>query len=385
LVTAAALIRSTSAAGPANSLSFLMTRWEIRDNNMVRRITPYKRAYQSMAIYPQTPGNRAQAIMMPVARPVAAAPTPIHTTSLPNTPQGLSLAQGLGADLTVTWSAPAIDDTHGAAAGYNLQYSPAGASNWTTVSNVTSPYDLSGLAAGIGIDVRIQSTNAAGASTWSAASTLTTAIGQSAPNAPTISAVVAPPDGTNTSLLVTWTAPTADSTHSAAAGYNLRYRTSTTGSWTTVSGVTSPHTIIGLAGATAIDVEVQATSSSGTPGIWSDVSTGSTWGATVVPGDWSAATTQVHGANIAPNGGVNLIATPAPTAVTGAAFGWSSSASSMPTTANLISAAPDSQANGWGQYFAAPATSGTYYLWMLAQGSGGLTIGALVTPPITVL
>ena len=34
--------------------------------------------------------------------------------------------------------------------------------------------------------------------------------------------------------------------------------------------------------------------------------------------------------------------------------------------------------------FNAPATAGTYYLWMLAQGSAGSTIGALVTSAITV-
>ena len=37
-----------------------------------------------------------------------------------------------------------------------------------------------------------------------------------------------------------------------------------------------------------------------------------------------------------------------------------------------------------GAYFTAPATPGTYYLWLLAQGSGGVTIGALVSSAITV-
>ncbi len=321
--------------------------------------------------------------MMSASRRTAPTPTQDPTTSRPSTPQGLSLAQGFGSDLTVTWSAPATDSSHDAASGYNLQYGPAGAGNWTTVSNVTSPYELTGLAADTAIDVRIQSTNAAGASAWSAASTLTTAAGQSAPNAPAVTSVVAPPDGTNANLLVSWTAPTTDSTHGAATGYNLRYRTSGAGSWTTVSGVTSPYTIIGLPGATPIDVAVQATSAAGTPSLWSDVGSATTWGATVAPGDWTAATTQVHGASVAPNGGANLTAIPAPTLVTGAAFAWSSSASTVPST-NLIEAAPDGQTNGWGQYFTAPATSGTYYLWMLAHGPGGATIGARVTPPITV-
>ncbi len=81
--------------------------------------------------------------------------------------------------------------------------------------------------------------------------------------------------------------------------------------------------------------------------------------------------------------GFSITAAAAPTAVTGAAFAWSVSPSVRPTT-NLIAAATDGQTNGWGQYFTAPATSGTYYLWMLAQGSGGVTTGALVSSAITV-
>jgi hypothetical protein len=78
-----------------------------------------------------------------------------------------------------------------------------------------------------------------------------------------------------------------------------------------------------------------------------------------------------------------MTATPAPTAVTGAAFAWSSNASTIPTT-GLITAGTDGQNHGWAQYFNAPATAGTYYLWMLAQSAGATTSGALVTSAITV-
>jgi hypothetical protein len=78
-----------------------------------------------------------------------------------------------------------------------------------------------------------------------------------------------------------------------------------------------------------------------------------------------------------------MTAVAAPTAVTGTAFAWSTSASTIPTS-GLIAAAGDGQTNGWAQYFNAPATAGTYYLWMLAQGSGAVTTGALVTSAITV-
>jgi hypothetical protein len=82
----------------------------------------------------------------------------------------------------------------------------------------------------------------------------------------------------------------------------------------------------------------------------------------------------------------------APTAVTGAAFAWSSSSSTVPTT-GLLAAATDGQssgqATGWAAYISAPATvgNGTYYLWMLAQAgtvASPTTIGAFVTTAITV-
>ena len=258
-----------------------------------------------------------------------------HNRVRTNAPSAASLAQGTGSNLTVTWTAPAVDSTHNAATGYNLRSSPSGAGTWTPVSGVTSPYTLTGLAAGaaydvqvqsfngLGLsawstpstlttaaavyipntpgaagpgtgqrqqphgdldglgdrrhaqrrdrlqsaiqpvrrrhvdnrvrgvtspytltglaagaafDVQVQSSNAAGASGWSATSTLTTAAaGPYAPNAPAIASVAPPPDGTNTKLTVTWTAPTVDSTHGAATGYNLRYSPSGAGTWTTMS------------------------------------------------------------------------------------------------------------------------------------------------------
>jgi hypothetical protein len=304
-------------------------------------------------------------------------------TAAPNMPT-VALAQGTGSDLMVTWAVPAIDSTHNAATGYNLRSSPSGAGTWTVVPGVTSPYDLSGLAAGAAIDVQLQSVNAAGTSAWSATSTLSTSTAPTfAPNAPAISGVAPLADGTVTKLSVTWTAPAVDSTHYAATGYNVRSSPHGAGTWTTVSGVTNPYTLTGLSGATAIDVEVQGTNAAPSPGAWSSITTGTTWGTTVAPGTWSVSASQVHAVNVAPNGGANTIATPAPTAVTGAVFAWSASNTTVPTT-GLIAAASDGQTNGWGAYFAAPATAGTYYLWSLAQGAGATTIGALVTPTVTV-
>src|SRR5208282_4029909 len=129
---------------------------------------------------------------------------------------------------------------------------------WTTVTGVTSPYSLSGLATGAAIDVQLQSSNAAGTSAWSVTSTLTTAA--AAPNTPGAASLA---QGTGSNLTVTWTAPTVDSTHSAATGYNLRSSPAGAGSWTIVSGVTSPYSLSGLVAGAAIDVQLQSSNAAG--------------------------------------------------------------------------------------------------------------------------
>jgi len=305
-------------------------------------------------------------------------------SAVPNAPGAPSLARGNGSDLLVSWTAPATDVAHSVATAYSVRWSPSGAGTWTTVPGVSSPYDLSGLASNAAIDVAVQASNAGGAGAWSAASTLTTgSAGPFAPNAPAIASAAPPPDGTAGKLAIVWTAPTVDGTHGAATGYNLRYSPSGANTWTTVPGVSSPYVLSGLAGGAAIDVEVQGTDAAASPGAWSATVTGTTWGVTVVQGNWVPAASQVHNTSVVPNGGANITATPAPTTVNAAVFAWSTSATVIPAT-GLIAAAADGQTNGWGQWFNAPATAGTYYLWMLVQGAGGGTIGALVSSAITV-
>src|SRR5271166_164908 len=101
-----------------------------------------------MPIYRPTPqvANRATATMQPFELPGSPAPQLPPAPQIANPPSAPSLAQGPGSDLTVTWTAPAIDSTHTAATGFNLGSSPSGAATWTIVSGVTSPYLLSGLA-----------------------------------------------------------------------------------------------------------------------------------------------------------------------------------------------------------------------------------------------
>ena len=188
-------------------------------------------------------------------------------TAVPNTPTGVSLAAGSGSSLIVTWVAPAGDSAHGVANSFNLRYSPAGAGTWNVVAGVTSPYTLSGLAAASAYDVQVESSNAAGVSAWSASGTATTAA--AAPNVPL---GVSLAQGAGSDLTVTWVAPATDSTHGAATRYNLRSSPSGAGTWTVVSGATSPYDLSGLAFSAAIDVQVQSANVSGSSA-WSATST----------------------------------------------------------------------------------------------------------------
>ena len=311
-------------------------------------------------------------------------PAVVGTPFIPNTPGAPVLTHGSGADLIVTWVVPPIDVSHSLATGFTLRYSLAGAATWTIVPNAVSPRTLTGLPAATAFDVQILASNPFGGSAWSASGTLMTGVvGPNAPNVPAIASVAPPPDGTAGKLKVVWTAPAVDAGHDAATGYNLRYSPSGANTWTVVTGATSPYTLTGLSGGATIDVEVQATNAAASPGAWSAATSGTAWGATVAQGGWVPAATQVHGTATAPNGGAQMFAVAAPTAVTGASFAWSASNTIVPTS-GLIAAGPDGQANGWGQWFNTPALAGTYYVWMLAQGSGGATIGALPGAAITV-
>jgi hypothetical protein len=297
----------------------------------------------------------------------------------PQVPDAPKLNVGSGSGLVVTWVGPAIDTSHGAATSFNLRFRVSGMGSWVTVPGVVSPHILTGLGADLAYDVAIQAADIAGTSAWSEFSTATTAT--AAPNAPAMVSAAPPPDGTADKLTVTWSPASVDSNHGAAISYNIRNSPTGAGSWSTATGVTSPHVITGLLGATEIDVEVQAVNSGGASA-WSAVTTGTTWGATVAPSNWGVAPTQTHSAIVMPNGGANMTAIAAPTAVTGAVLAWSTSALTIPIT-GLITAYGDGQANGWGMWFNNPDTPGTWYLWMLAR-NGSNIIGANVTGPITV-
>lgn len=165
----------------------------------------------------------------------------------PSTPSGISLVSG-DSQVTVTWK-PISNAT-----SYNLYYSGGAAAASVKVSNVTSPYTLTGLVDGKTYNFTLTAVNAGGESVASAS---TGALPQApVPGAPTgVSAAAA-----NSQVTLSWT------NVSGATSYNLYYLTSsgvTASTGNRVTAVTNPYTLPNLTNGTAYYFIVTAISAAG--------------------------------------------------------------------------------------------------------------------------
>ena len=188
-------------------------------------------------------------------------------TSAPGAPTGLTATASGATQIDLSWSAPG--STGGSAiTGYNIEVSPNGTSGWTDqVANTNSTattYAHTGLASGDTRHYRVSAINANGAGTASNVDSATTVQVPAA-----VSNVVAVPvPRTTDSLTVSWSAPD-NAGKPTLTGYDVRYRDSSGGSWTTVSeDATSTSLIIGGLRDAFYDVQVRALNADGS-GPWS--------------------------------------------------------------------------------------------------------------------
>ena len=88
------------------------------------------------------------------------------TTTIAGPNAVTALAAGTVTNFTVplSWTAPAIDGSHGAAATYTIQYRINGSSNWATAASgiATAYYTVTGLIAGLEYQFNVFGVNAAG-------------------------------------------------------------------------------------------------------------------------------------------------------------------------------------------------------------------------------
>ena len=197
----------------------------------------------------------------------AAAATRTTTTAAPNgtTP---SAAPGSPATTAVnlTWAASAVDGSHDAATAYQVNYSTDGAT-WVPSGGSLAGTATSATVSGLNILTlyyfQVVASNAGGSQAGGPATQTTAA---AAPNAATsVGASAGSP--TYSVVNISWTAPSADSTHSAATSYAINYRTpSGSGSWTLASGAWVSGTtasVTGLGQSTGYDFQVVATNAGG--------------------------------------------------------------------------------------------------------------------------
>ncbi|MBL0047827.1 MAG: fibronectin type III domain-containing protein [Bacteroidetes bacterium] len=163
-----------------------------------------------------------------------------------NVPTGLSPSAVTNSSATLSWNAIS------GANGYTIQYRVVGAATWTTLTNASSSYNLSGLSANTTYEFGVQTNCTSNSSAFAAATSFAT----SAPPCilPSGLAAASVSDATAT---LSWGAV------SGAANYNIQYRIVGTSVWTTGSSASNSLNISSLSASSNYEFQVQTECSSG--------------------------------------------------------------------------------------------------------------------------
>jgi Secretion system C-terminal sorting domain/Fibronectin type III domain len=129
---------------------------------------------------------------------------------------------------------------------YEVRWRLVGSSVWLTgTNNFSTTKNLINLTPNSNYEVQVRGfCSSSSAGPWSASTIFNTTAICAAPTAVVSTSVTA------TQAVISWTAAVG------AAYYNLRYRVAPNGTWTTVSNVTNPKTLVGLTPSTLYDVQV---------------------------------------------------------------------------------------------------------------------------------
>ena len=176
-------------------------------------------------------------------------------TAVPVAPTGVSATGGTG-QVTLSWSAVS------AASSYNLYYSTTPGvttASGTKISNVSTPYLQTGVAAGTSYYYIVTALNSSGESSASAQVSASVAAAPAAPVVPGSPSGVIATGGTK-QVTLSWNSV------STATSYNVYYATSpgvTTANGTKIANVTTPAVHTALSDATSYYYIVTAVNSSG--------------------------------------------------------------------------------------------------------------------------
>ena len=290
-------------------------------------------------------------------------------TSLPGQVTGLTGTTSSSTAINLTWQSPSGVTNP---SSYNVQYSLAGSSSWTTIPVLLSDpnFQLTGLQAGETYNITVQASNAAGASSPSSILTLSTAaLIQAALPAQVVDFIA---DVTSSSTVqLSWSAQAG---MPAASTYNVQYRATGSTSWTgLMSGISGNGTVVsGLLAGNSYDFIVCGINATG-------VGPASVVVVAVMP-------TAAHSVNsitwnLMPNGiynrssgvvGINAHISPATSPVQ---FGFSLSPSLPPSS---WSPAAYVNTDLWGAYVPTPPSAGSWYVW--GEGVDGSCVTVSTTP-----
>lgn len=171
----------------------------------------------------------------------------------PLTP-GVPVLSQSGTSLAVEWSRPVCRVTD-----YTVRYriNTGAWQSLTRAQSIDKTATITGLTLGNTVDVQVQAVNEAGNSPYTASASI---VLQQLPN--TASIALGSPAGT--SIPYTITAPSVDSTHSAATSYLIEYKKSSASVWSTFATVTQlTGSVTGLSYQTAYNVRVTAINGAG--------------------------------------------------------------------------------------------------------------------------
>jgi hypothetical protein len=161
-----------------------------------------------------------------------------------NVPSGLYSSSVTSGSATLNWSSTG-------AVSYNVRYKPTSSSTWITTTATTPSKAVTGLSASTMYEFQVQSVCLSGSSSYSASTTFMT----SAATACNI------PSGLNATS-ITYYGATLTWSSTGAVSYNIRYKATSSSTWSTINSYSLSSSIAGLSANTYYEFQVQSVCSS---------------------------------------------------------------------------------------------------------------------------
>ncbi|MFZ7116623.1 MAG: fibronectin type III domain-containing protein [Bacteroidota bacterium] len=140
------------------------------------------------------------------------------------------------------------------ASSYNVRYKKTSTSTWITAASSNTSETVTGLSAGSQYEFQVQTICAAGSGDYSASVLFMTTVGSSACGIP---------DGLSVSAITTSSASLLWAASSSATSYVVRYKTTSSSTWTTATSTNLSESIAGLSAGSAYEFQVQSVCASG--------------------------------------------------------------------------------------------------------------------------